>query len=50
MHRSLNLTDLAGACFVGLVVYKVMEVGPYEASPLMGRCLRVFVNAMQGYL
>jgi hypothetical protein len=50
MRRSLNLLDLAGACFVGLIVYKAVEVGPYEASLLMGRCLRVFINAMQGYL
>lgn len=50
MHRSLSLTDLFGICFAGLAVYKVVEIGPYEASLLAGRCFRIFVSAMQGYI
>lgn len=50
MHRSFGLMDLFGACFAGLAVYKVAEIGPYEASLLVGRCFRIFISAMQGYI
>ncbi len=50
MHRLLNLTDLVGACAVGLAVYKFVQLGPYEASLLLGRSLRIFLAAVQGHI
>lgn len=50
MYRSLNLIELVWACLAGLATYKVVEVGPYEASLLLGRCLRILIAAMQGYV
>lgn len=50
MHRLLNVTDLVMACGAGFAVYKLAEMGPYELSLLLGRCLRVFVSALQGYI
>lgn len=50
MNRLLGLTDFIGAGVIGLLVYKAVEVGPYEASLLMGRCLRILISSMQGYI
>ena len=44
------MTDLVGACAIGLAIYKVVQVGLDEATILLGRCLRVFMVAMQGYI
>jgi hypothetical protein len=50
MYRSLNLTDLVLACAVGFALYTVVRLGPYETSLLLGRSLRLFLNAVQGYV
>ena len=50
MHRAIGLPDLLGASAFGFVAYKTIELGPYEAAILIGRCVHVFVVAMQGYL
>ena len=49
MHRVLNLLDLAWIGALGFGVYKIVELGPHDAVALMGRCVRVFVLALQGY-
>jgi hypothetical protein len=50
MLRALAFTDAVGYCALAFVTYKTVELGPYEAAILFGRCLRVFIAAAQGYL
>jgi len=46
MRRVLGFTDAIGFCALGFVVYKMAELGPYEAALLFGRALRVFLVAV----
>ena len=46
----MNLPDIVGACALAFVVYKTVELGPYETAILFGRIFHVFVAAAQGYL
>ena len=50
MSRALALTDVAGFCALGFVVYKTVELGPYATAVLLGRCVHVFIVAAQVYL
>ncbi len=50
MNRALSLIDLIGVFAVGMAVYKIVELGPYEATILLGRCVRLFITAAQGYI
>lgn len=50
MNRALDLVDLIGVSAAGVAVYKIVELGPYEAIILLGRCVRVFIAAAQGYI
>ncbi len=49
MWRALGFMDAVGYCALAFVAYKTIELGPYEAAALFGRCLRVFIAAAQGY-
>jgi hypothetical protein len=50
MNRALSLMDLIGVSAVGVAVYKTVELGPYEMTIILGRCVRVFITAAQGYI
>jgi hypothetical protein len=50
MARALDFTDAVGFFVWGYVVYKTVELGPYEAALLFGRAVRVFLVAAGGYL
>ena len=50
MGRVLGFTDAVGFLVLGYVVYKMAELGPYEAALLFGRTLRVFLVAAGGYV
>ena len=49
MLRVLGVTGAAKICAVAFVAYKLVEIGPYEAALLFGRCVRVFIVAVQGF-
>jgi hypothetical protein len=49
MGRVLGFTDAVGFLVLGYVVYKMAELGPYEAALLFGRTFRVFLFAVGGY-
>ncbi len=50
MLRLLSLADAVGFCALAFMVYKTVELGPYEAAVLFGRLFRVFIVAALGYL
>ena len=50
MLRVLDFADVVGYCALAFVVYKTIELGPYAAATLFGRCLHIFVVAARGYL
>ncbi len=50
MLRALGLIDAIGYCLLAFVVYKTVQLGPYEAAMLFGRCVHVFTVAARGYL
>lgn len=50
MIRVPDFTNAVGYCALIFVVYKVLNVGPYEATIFFGRCLHVFIAAAQGYV
>ena len=50
MSRVWGLTEAAGFCLLAFVAYKTVELGPYGAAILFGRCLHVLIAAAQGYL
>ena len=50
MYRTWDLMDVVGFGLLGFVVYKTIELGPYESAILMGRCVRIFVVAVQGLI
>jgi hypothetical protein len=50
MLRGLAFADAVGYCALALMVYKFFELGPYEAAALLGRCLRIFIAAVEGYI
>lgn len=50
MHKAWDVMDVAGLCVLAFVVYKTVELGPYETAVLMGRCVRIFVVAVQGLI
>ena len=50
MSRALALTDVAGFCPLGFVVYRTVKLGFYATAVLLGRCGHVFIVAAQGYL
>jgi hypothetical protein len=49
MSRLMDLSDAAGGCAFGFVVYKTVELGPYEAAVWFGRCFHAFIAAALGY-
>ena len=49
-RRSWDVTDFIGYYAVAFVVYKALELGPYEAAVLLGRTVRLFVAAAQGHM
>ena len=50
MAHLMKTTNLVGICAWAFVVYKTIELGPYESAILFGRVVHVFVVAAQGYL
>ncbi len=50
MSRLMNTANAVGICACAFVVYKAVELGPYEAAILFGRIVHVFVVAAQGHL
>lgn len=50
MLRVPDFTNAVGLSALVFVIYKVVDLGPYEASILFGRCLHVFIAAAQGYI
>ena len=50
MARLMNTTNSVGICAWAFVVYKTVELGPYEAAVLLGRLFHLFIVAAQGYL
>ena len=50
MARLMKTTNAVGICAWAFVVYKTVELGPYEAAVLFGRIVHVFIVAAQGYL
>ena len=50
MSQTWEMSHVAKYGALAFVVYKLVEMGPYESALLAGRCLHVFVVAVQGYL
>ncbi len=50
MSRLMDVTNVVWFCALAFVIYKTVELGPYGAAILLGRCFHVFVVAVQGYL
>lgn len=50
MYGALGVTQIAKYFAVAIVVYEVVQVGPYESARILGRCVRYFFLAAQGYL
>ena len=48
--RIFDLYCAVAYCFLAIVIYKAIEVGPYETALLFGRTLNIFVAASTGYL
>ncbi len=46
----MDLTNAAGCFALAFVLYKVVELGPYEATALIGRCVHIFLTAALGRL
>ena len=50
MHRVRTMVDLIGAGAMGLAFHQIVQLGPYEATILLGRCIQAVIVAMQGYI
>lgn len=48
--RVFDLYCAVAYCFLAFVIYKGIELGPYEAARLLGRTLNVFITAAAGHL
>lgn len=49
MPRLVEMSDAVSVCAFGFVVYKAVELGPYDAAVWFGRCFHAFVAAALGY-
>ena len=50
MAHLMKTTNGVEICAWAFVVYRTIELGPYEAAIQFGRIVHVFVVAAQGYL
>jgi hypothetical protein len=51
MSRVLDQIFHAFACgFLIFAAFKAVEMGPYQATAMIGQCLHIFIVAVQGYL
>lgn len=50
INRVFDLYCAIAYCFMAFLIYKGLEIGPYETALLFGRTLNIFFAATAGYM